>query len=146
MPVPKATGTQGSRRPAPASARIQTRNLSMSDGHAAKPDGTRPPACAAPRGGQVPAKPCVRALPRSAIGYALRLPMEKEATGSCYSSVGDIILDVPKPLTYGCGTRGFVMKSVLSDKHFHNEAAAYAFVEARLWPNGPVCPHCGGVE
>jgi transposase-like protein len=38
------------------------------------------------------------------------------------------------------------MKSVLSDKHFHNEAAAYAFVEARLWPNGPVCPHCGGVE
>lgn len=38
------------------------------------------------------------------------------------------------------------MKSVLSDKHFHNEAAAYAYVEARLWPNGPVCPHCGGVE
>jgi transposase-like protein len=38
------------------------------------------------------------------------------------------------------------MKSVLSDKHFHNEAAAYAFVEARIWPNGPVCPHCGGVE
>lgn len=38
------------------------------------------------------------------------------------------------------------MKSVLSDKHFHNEEAAYAFVEARLWPNGPVCPHCGGVE
>ena len=38
------------------------------------------------------------------------------------------------------------MKSVLSDKHFHNEAAAYAFVEAHLWPNGPVCPHCGGVD
>jgi transposase-like protein len=38
------------------------------------------------------------------------------------------------------------MKSVLSAKHFHNEAAAYAFVEARLWPTGPVCPHCGGVE
>lgn len=38
------------------------------------------------------------------------------------------------------------MKSVLSDKHFHNEEAAYAFVEKRLWPNGPVCPHCGGVE
>ena len=38
------------------------------------------------------------------------------------------------------------MKSVLSDKHFHNEEAAYAFVEARLWPNGPICPHCGGVE
>jgi transposase-like protein len=38
------------------------------------------------------------------------------------------------------------MKSVLSDNHFHNEEAAYAFVEARVWPNGPVCPHCGGVE
>src|SRR5258708_16455574 len=38
------------------------------------------------------------------------------------------------------------MKSVLSDKHFNNEGAAYAFVEARVWPNGPVCPHCGGVE
>ena len=26
--------------------------------------------------------------------------------------------------------------SVLSDKHFHDEAAAYAFVEARIWPDG----------
>jgi transposase-like protein len=38
------------------------------------------------------------------------------------------------------------MKSVLSDAHFHDEAAAYAFVEARVWPKGPVCPHCGGVD
>jgi transposase-like protein len=38
------------------------------------------------------------------------------------------------------------MKSVLNDKHFHDEAAAYEFVEARVWPNGPVCPHCGGVD
>src|SRR6185295_5795248 len=36
--------------------------------------------------------------------------------------------------------------SVLSDKHFHDEAAAYRFVEARVWPDGPVCPHCGGFE
>jgi transposase-like protein len=36
--------------------------------------------------------------------------------------------------------------SVLSDRHFHDEAAAYRFVEARIWPNGPICPHCGGVE
>jgi transposase-like protein len=27
-----------------------------------------------------------------------------------------------------------------------NEEAAYAYVEARIWPNGPVCPHCGGVD
>lgn len=33
-------------------------------------------------------------------------------------------------------------KSVLSDPRFHNEEAAFAYVEAQLWPNGPVCPHC----
>ena len=36
-------------------------------------------------------------------------------------------------------------KSVLSAPHFQSEPAAFAFVEARLWPNGPVCPHCGVV-
>jgi transposase-like protein len=36
--------------------------------------------------------------------------------------------------------------SVLSAPHFHNEEAAYAYVEARVWPQGPVCPHCGGYE
>lgn len=36
--------------------------------------------------------------------------------------------------------------SVLSAPHFHDEAEAYKFVEARIWPEGPVCPHCGGVE
>src|ERR1043165_858698 len=36
--------------------------------------------------------------------------------------------------------------SILSAPHFHNEEAAYKFVEARVWPRGPVCPHCGGVE
>ncbi|MCO5146022.1 MAG: IS1595 family transposase [Aquamicrobium sp.] len=36
--------------------------------------------------------------------------------------------------------------SNLSAPHFHDEAAAYAFVEARVWPNGAVCPHCGGTD
>jgi transposase-like protein len=36
--------------------------------------------------------------------------------------------------------------SHLSAPHFHNEEAAYAFVEARLWANGRVCPHCGVVD
>jgi transposase-like protein len=36
--------------------------------------------------------------------------------------------------------------SILSHPYFHNEEAAYAFVEARIWPNGPVCPHCGACE
>ncbi|MGV3729348.1 MAG: IS1595 family transposase [Sphingopyxis sp.] len=38
------------------------------------------------------------------------------------------------------------MVSALSAPHFHNEEAAFAYVEARVWPEGPVCPHCGGVE
>lgn len=37
------------------------------------------------------------------------------------------------------------MSSVLSASHFHNEDVAYDYVEARLWPNGPVCPHCGAM-
>jgi transposase-like protein len=36
--------------------------------------------------------------------------------------------------------------SVLNQKHFHSEAAAYAFVEAHVWPDGRVCPHCGVVD
>jgi transposase-like protein len=36
--------------------------------------------------------------------------------------------------------------SNLSAPHFHDVEAAYAYVEARIWPNGPVCPHRGGVD
>lgn len=35
------------------------------------------------------------------------------------------------------------MASGLSAAHFHNEAAAFRYVEARIWPEGPICPHCG---
>src|SRR5881397_2698801 len=35
------------------------------------------------------------------------------------------------------------MTSILSAPYFHNEQAAYEFVEERLWPHGPVCPKCG---
>jgi transposase-like protein len=37
-------------------------------------------------------------------------------------------------------------KSIISSPHFHNEEAAYAFVETRIWPDGPVCPKCGSKE
>jgi transposase-like protein len=33
-------------------------------------------------------------------------------------------------------------RPVLSEPYFHNEDAAFAYVEATLWPYGPVCPHC----
>jgi transposase-like protein len=35
---------------------------------------------------------------------------------------------------------------VLSAPHFHNEDAAFAYVEAHLWPEGPTCPHCGNFD
>jgi transposase-like protein len=38
---------------------------------------------------------------------------------------------------------GVMQTSVLDEKHFHDEEAAFAYLEARLWPNGPVCPRCG---
>ena len=31
----------------------------------------------------------------------------------------------------------------LSNPIFHDEAAARAWLEARIWPHGPVCPKCG---
>ncbi len=33
--------------------------------------------------------------------------------------------------------------SALSAPYMHDEVAAFAHVEAILWPHGPVCPHCG---
>ncbi len=32
--------------------------------------------------------------------------------------------------------------SVLSEPQSYTESAAYAFVEAHVWANGRVCPHC----
>jgi transposase-like protein len=37
-------------------------------------------------------------------------------------------------------------QAVLDAKHFHDETAAYAYLEGKIWPNGPICPHCGGVD
>src|SRR5215475_12155208 len=37
-------------------------------------------------------------------------------------------------------------KSIIEAKAFQDEAAAYAWVETRVWPDGPICPHCGGVD
>jgi len=35
--------------------------------------------------------------------------------------------------------------SLLSQPHFHCEEAAFSWLEATLWPQSPVCPHCGGM-
>lgn len=36
--------------------------------------------------------------------------------------------------------------SYLTSPHFHDEEAAYAFIESRVWADGRVCPHCGVVD
>ena len=36
--------------------------------------------------------------------------------------------------------------SILSKKHFHNERAAFSYLESVLWPDGPQCPHCGVID
>ena len=38
------------------------------------------------------------------------------------------------------------MTDVLSHKSFQDEQAAYEWVEAHLWPHGPQCPRCGGLD
>lgn len=35
--------------------------------------------------------------------------------------------------------------SVISKLPFHDEAAAFQYLEETLWPDGPVCPHCGAI-
>jgi len=37
-------------------------------------------------------------------------------------------------------------KSVLNAPEFQSEEAAFAYVEARLWPEGPTCPFCGATS
>lgn len=36
--------------------------------------------------------------------------------------------------------------SVLSQPRFHDEAAAFAYLESMIWANGTVCPQCGVVN
>ena len=36
--------------------------------------------------------------------------------------------------------------SILNRAYLHDEKAAFAELESLLWPEGPVCPHCGSTE
>jgi len=36
--------------------------------------------------------------------------------------------------------------SVLSKAYFHDEEAAFTYLESVLWVDGAICPHCGGVD
>ena len=34
----------------------------------------------------------------------------------------------------------------LSKAYFHDEEAAFGYLESVIWQGGPVCPHCGGAD
>ena len=36
--------------------------------------------------------------------------------------------------------------SILSKPYFHDEAKAFDYLEGILWPQSPVCPHCGSIS
>lgn len=36
--------------------------------------------------------------------------------------------------------------SILAKNYFRSEKAAFKHLESLLWPNGPVCPHCGSCK
>jgi transposase-like protein len=38
------------------------------------------------------------------------------------------------------------MSSVLCEPYFQDEQAAFDRLEEIIWPNGPTCPHCGGMS
>jgi transposase-like protein len=59
---------------------------------------------------------------------------------------GGVLLYKPRRVAYGCAIERNSMASVLFEDHFHNEDAAYDYVESRLWPDGPVCPRCGVIK
>lgn len=39
-----------------------------------------------------------------------------------------------------------MIMSILGKPYFHDETAAYEKLESILWYDGPICPHCGGLE
>jgi transposase-like protein len=38
------------------------------------------------------------------------------------------------------------MKADFSNPIFHDETKARKWLEARIWPDGPICPHCGVID
>src|SRR5580692_480613 len=61
-------------------------------------------------------------------------------------SEGKVTLDEPTIPVVGSKLRSqTAMKNILTAPQLQNEEAAFAFVETKLWPAGPVCHHCGVV-
>ena len=70
---------------------------------------------------------------------------ECNAPGSLDTSLGNCILD-KHTLRFYIWNQGDDVMSTLSSPFFHDEYAAYEKLESLLWPHGPVCPRCGGLD
>ena len=96
MPAPNATGTHGSNRPGPASARTQALTVSMSDGHNPAP-GRTTPAVGAACGGQVPA--CARGRLELRFAIAVAPACRDDAIGCYYRATtgtdGECLIVIP---------------------------------------------------
>lgn len=65
--------------------------------------------------------------------------------GHAEAKKGDCIPDKPtRDSSMGVNKLEVSAMSAFSAPYMHNEAAAFAHVEAMLLADGPVCPHCGG--
>jgi transposase-like protein len=89
--------------------------------------------------------------PRPKIGFENRSFLAPSNFLFAYCSCqGETILHLTDPTTMipliHNKEHGVMCNSILETKTLQDEAAAYAWVESRLWPDGPVCPHCGGFD
>ena len=87
-------------------------------------------------------------LPR--YNFPLVMHVQREAilqAQSALESLADALVQNLPPQVYMLTEKvlgiSIMARAVLSEPHFHIEEAAFAYVEARLWPKGPVCHHCG---
>src|ERR1700687_4385259 len=75
-----------------------------------------------------------RSLP---ISQLLRAKAPLGSSTSCFSGI-------PSKIPASLESR--IPMSDLSNPISHDEAKARKWLEARLWANGPICPHCGTVD
>src|SRR6266568_938718 len=57
-----------------------------------------------------------------------------------------IILLTPQAPNASISSIGGRAMDTFSAAHYRNDEAARKFLEAILWPDGPVCPHCGVID
>ena len=65
----------------------------------------------------------------------------------CRTKYPNYVLDTPSHKGVVFGHRmGTMVMDRFSEDRFHDENAARAFLEGVLWPDGPICPHCGVIN